>query len=330
METNSQEILNEYLSQHKISSCVDIVDFYKVFVELEVSNVTELANSVKKFEDFLLSHIDSIKTDDISSHFRLPKTIEKSISILNKKTSGILSPEQTVYADIVSKLAGSHKSAKILDVGPGKIPVSSILLGEKHDSVTAMDSYFEISTPTLKKLNVTPLAEYFKRTTSVETYDFVAGNKPCSAIEAIVEACSKANKPYYIELCDCELPHKLKVEDRLKYPAMGWETILPEIDRSVKFNGPIAYNLDATPAQIDKLRDELLITSRGKVLDLARRPVVSFFKADFSGVEWTKEPATDEIPMEPEQAGIDEIKPCTTQEKPDSLLDDIMLELQEH
>lgn len=324
MTTKNQEVLSQYITEHTFSSCVDFVDFYKLFVELEVSTIPELASSVKQFEKYLHANMGSIRGGDLVSQFRLEKTIEKSISILSRKTAEILNPQQNVYVDIVSKLSGDTASAKILDVGPGRMPVSSILLGETHDNVIAMDSYFEISAPTLKKLNVTPLAEYFKRTTNVDTYDFVAGNKPCSAIEAIVEACSKANKPYYIELCDCELPHKIDLEDRLKYPALGWETILPEIDRNIRFSGPIAYNIDATPSQLDTLRNEALISAHGRMLDGARRPLVTLFKADFKGVEWSKEPATDEI--------LSETPVDTPPQSPpkDTLFEDLMLELQEH
>ena len=326
MTTNNQKLLAEYLAEHKFTSCVDFVDFYKLFVELEVSSIPELTTSVQSFRTYLSEHIDKIQTEDVVSHFRLTKTIEKSLSILSKKTEAILSPDQRVYVDIVSRLSGNNAKAKILDVGAGKIPISSILLGENHDEVAAMDSYFEISTPTLNKLHVTPISQYFKRTTSVEEFDFVAGNKPCSAIEAIVEACSKANKPYYIELCDCELPHKLDLEDKLRYPALGWETILPEIDNHIKFSGPIAYNIDATPSQLDNLRNEAIISAHGSMLDGARRPLVSLFRTDFTGIEWTKEPPTDELPQTEENTPLDS---TSTSDKQNTLLEDLKLELQE-
>ncbi len=274
--------LNEYLSSHTISSCSDVVDFYKVFTSLKVETLSELATSVKDFQDFLNKHFNQIKTTDPTSQSRLPKTIEKSLGILAKKTDLILSPEQIEYANIVSALAGRNSSAKILDVGPGKIPVSSILLGQKHDSVTAMDSYFDISNNTLQKLHVNPITQYFKRTTSVEEFDFVAGNKPCSAIEAIVESCAKANKPYYIELCGCELAHRNNIADTFEYPAFGWENILPEIDSHIKFSGPIAYNLDATQSQLETLVNEAKITSHGASLLSSRKPIVSLFNEKFT------------------------------------------------
>ena len=93
---------------------VDFVDFYKLFVELEVSTIPELASSVKQFEKYLLANMGSIRGGDLVSQFRLEKTIEKSISILSRKTAEILNPQQNIYVDIVSKLSGDTASAKIL------------------------------------------------------------------------------------------------------------------------------------------------------------------------------------------------------------------------
>lgn len=293
MGTEVKDILSEYLSKHTISSCVDVIDFYRVYSELNVTNFAELVSSPENFKNFLYENIHQIKADDTASQTRLPLTIAKSIDILQRRTSLLTNPEQEKYANIVNILSGKNSSAKILDVGPGKIPASSILLGENHNIVTAMDSHFDISEKTLGRLNVSPVTKYFKPETSVEEFDFITGNKPCSAIESIVQACAKANKPYYIELCSCDVPYRAHMGDKHNYPAFGWENILPDYDSHIKFSGPIAYNIDATANQMNTLLNEAKIASHGAELSVARRTFgeIATYENKSKSNQWTPEPA---------------------------------------
>jgi len=319
MGTEINDVLSEYLTSHTISSCVDVIDLYKVYSELNITNLAELVASPENFKNFLYENIGKIKADDPSSQTRLPLTIAKSIDILKRRTSLLVSPEQEKYANIVNILSGRNSSARILDIGPGKIPASSIILGQNHNIVTAMDSNFDIAETTLSRLHVKPVTAYFKKETPIEEFDIITGNKPCSAIESIVQACAKANKPYYIELCSCDVPYRAHMGDKHNYPAFGWENILPEYDSHIKFSGPIAYNIDATANQMNTLLNEAKIASHGAELSVARRNTyggITTYEADSKTAQWTPEPETTSTPS-------------TTEDKnpQQSLFDDLQLEL---
>ena len=292
MGTEINDVLSEYLSTHTISSCVDVIDFYKLYSELNVTSFAELISSPENFKNFLYENIGQIRADDTSSQTRLPLTIAKSIDILKRRTSLLVSPEQEKYANIVNILSGRNSSARILDIGPGKIPASSILLGQNHDMVTAMDSHFDITDTALSRLHVKPVTAYFKKETPVEEFDFITGNKPCSAIESIVQACAKANKPYYIELCSCDVPYRAHMGDKHNYPAFGWENILPDYDSHIKFSGPIAYNIDATANQMNTLVNEAKIASHGAELSVSRRTFggIVTYENESKSTQWTPEP----------------------------------------
>ena len=141
-----------------------------------------------------------------------------------------------------------NRNTRVLDVGAGAFPLSSIKLTRASRNVTAMDEFI-VSDNLIKSKNVNPLNQYFDYNTDVSNYDFVVGLKPCSAIGKIVEVCKNENKPYFIHLCNCSaLDFALT---RFNSFAGDWKQILPEIDSSVKFVNVFATNIDMSE---DKLK----------------------------------------------------------------------------
>ena len=202
----------------------------------------------------------------------------------SKVASKYIYTEQSKYAEIVKNLSPS-KNSRILDVGTGTVPFSSILLGRDMPNISAMDEYFWFSDESLKNMNVTALKEYFTPKTPIDNYDMIVGRAPCTAIDSIVYLCSKYKKPYFIETCECNVPSldyfyrkwgisksspakqpewqeamssnfKWIVEDidvdELDW-MMGWQKTLPELDKNINFYGSYAYNVGESSENVEKL-----------------------------------------------------------------------------
>ena len=149
----------------------------------------------------------------------------------------------------LSETLYDNGNSKILDVGAGGIPLTSFLFTTSFDDVSSMDKFL-LSEDFLKSQNINPINKYYTKHTDISDYDFVVGRKPCSAIPSIVETCSKANKPYFLELCGCHLDH-MKLADGTT--PSSWEEVLPEIDPNIAFIQDYAFNIDASESQIVKI-----------------------------------------------------------------------------
>lgn len=255
MNKISQEFLKEYISSHTFGphSDYDFVSLFKMFSAFDITSFSDLLSSPNRYAEFLTQNIYLIHPSSEFSKERIPALIEQARTSLNSKIRSAMSKPQKDFANMVTELSGLKKDSHLLDVGPGQIPYSSFLLSEYYDTVSAMDKDFYLPTDTMKNLNINPIEEYFTADTSVASFDIVVGKAPCSAIEHIVRNCAMQGKPYFIELCDCALPSKKPyVVDWY-----GWQDILPEIDKYVKFysaSSTYAFNLgDVSVEQAKKV-----------------------------------------------------------------------------
>ena len=140
---------------------------------------------------------------------------------------------------MVYEVSPSKDKEIVLDVGAGRIPSSSIWLGEKVKKVASIDCEFYISGEALEEMNVEATEAYFDKFTSVDGYTFVVGRCPCTAIKYMVQKCANANIPYLIKLCDCDIV----AAQRYINKANSWDTVLLGYDENVKFYKDYAYNL---------------------------------------------------------------------------------------
>ena len=108
---------------------------------------------------------------------------------------------------------------------------------------------FLLSTTALKKLGINGIDTMFDENTQVSQYDFVVGQCPCSAIENMVINSAKENKPYFIELCKCNLDSIAARDGAYR----NWQELLPEYDSQIKFVGDYAFNLDCSENQVKNL-----------------------------------------------------------------------------
>ncbi len=253
MNKQSKDLIREFMATHTFGTNADynFEELYNLFATLEVSNVESLLSSPDEFYDFVIENIALIKSKQPLLQYTLKIALERFNSRLIQKLEYAFSTSNAMFAKTVNDLAPS-KESKILDVGSGEIPSSSILLGGLKHKVTTMDSLIILPKDALSNLNVTLDKRYFGKNTPVSNFDFIVGKYPCGAIIPIVEECAKANKPYLIKLCNHNIPNfHFDTKDWRE----GWKRILPDIDSYIRFYDEYAFNIDLSDESVKKIID---------------------------------------------------------------------------
>ena len=251
MKKINEEFLQNYLSslkfkQYGVTTC--LTSCYKIFTTLEVQTLEDLKNSPINYRNFLMRNLHILKEQTNKSREAVIDDIEFFTKSLKGKMGTYLTQAVEEYANIVKDLFPNHKNTHILDVGAAFIPYSAFLEGEAFDKVSAMDYNFLLPDETMQVLNVNAIHSLFDKDTPVSQYDIVVGKQPCTAIKHMVKNCKDENKPYFIQLCNCDLLGRYY--DDYDY---GWDDVLPFIDPNVKIYGDYAFNLDASEDQVKKI-----------------------------------------------------------------------------
>ena len=205
------KVLEFYINRHFAQSTKPIenrlLSLFYIFSEQEIKSIDDFMTAPADFYNLLIENIDLIqkycnltKDELIKIFAKIRRNLEYQISSPHHHK------EQKEFTDIVSHLAPNKKDCHILDVGPGSMAYSSVLLGQTTPHVTCMDNRYSISPKSLKRMNVNAVKHYLTTQTPISDYDLIVGKAPCSAIDTIVYLCTKYNKPYLIETCDCEWP----------------------------------------------------------------------------------------------------------------------------
>ena len=182
----------------------------------------EAADFEKEFDEIMFAFRHISRSDNVNSTYEFVRLAE------------------TLYDD---------KSATILDVGAGGIPLSSFLFTTSFDEVYSMDKFL-LSEDYISAQGVHPINAFFKSDTNISAYDYIVGKCPCSAIPHIVKNSVKENKPYFLELCDCSLNSIILPNGTIPEQ---WEDVLFDYDPNITFVGDYALNIDATKSQLIKL-----------------------------------------------------------------------------
>lgn len=247
MQDEHRKWLINFLKTHSLNEEYALSDlFYKYYAEQGFDSIEEYIEGIDDFFDFLLNHINFIKVGKSMFPNRLPSLIEGVRANAKMHFSGAMFESQKEFASQVTDIIKNPSATNLLDVGAGHFPISSLFMAKKVKRVTAMDSYFFLSSQALKNMNVFPLTKLFDDTTDISNYDLVVGRAPCSAIRPIVNACQKTNKPYFLYLCDCALPSAFASSK----DSLGWENMLPNIDPNIHFYGQYAFNLGSDSNQV--------------------------------------------------------------------------------
>jgi len=250
MKKKSREYLEEYFvsnifDKNTIKKIFDVFKFYS-FLEIDCSE--DIEDAVQEFCAFWQDNLHLIVCKDEETKDRLEWILDDCKLIKNLSKTSF---EVQEFAEIVKTLFPQKADGRLLDVGAGSVPMSSILLGKEIKKVDSMDEHFLFTKETLQKFNVCGISQLFGEKTSVYDYDMVVGRFPCSAIVHIVSQCVKANKPYFIELCDCNLP-----QGEIKQAGWwGWVDVLQKFDERIQFYSGYAYNIKTSSEQVEKAID---------------------------------------------------------------------------
>ena len=300
MKETSKAFLDNVLLQFKIESRDDIMELYKLYSAVEIDSYAGIADSTTDFFEYLQKNLRLNDDRRVKSAF---ESAQRMIGeMMNKLTFDSFEKK---FAKTVLELSPTQTAnAHILDVGPGSMPYSSLAMGVEAKRVSAMDKDFILTIESLKAMNVDAMENLFDENTSVDDYDFVVGRCPCSAIGHIVAQCSKANKPYFIELCNCNVPNrKTYLRDEHGNEIHTWKNVLPDIDPNVKFYEDYAFNLDASSEQVKRVVDKIhgQITRLDKFNVPAKKiyiPSLFVHEIEPKKQEWKPEVKTDEKPWE--------------------------------
>lgn len=244
--------LKSYMESHRYGKDYTFVSLFKDFFGKEIRNLDDMESVAADYLNLLFKlrvyltelPVNEENADDLS----------EEILEIREGLNAAFMPEskfiQRCYTKLIESI--SDKNTKLLDVGAGMVPLSSILMADDGMQVSTMD---KLITPEglLDNYNLKGYSEYFTSDTDISKYDVVVGNRPCSAIPKIVENCARQNKGYLISLCGCDIS---QYKDSHGKTARSWRDVLPQYDKKVKFYGGVAYNIDISKRQLKKLVDE--------------------------------------------------------------------------
>ena len=250
MKNITKEFLMQYIERHPYKEALDY-DMYRIFQyysTLEIKSDNDIIRAIEDFKRFWQENLPLVKCEK-TSRLLLESSVMQEINQITQTVLNARSVPVEQFANIVDILTPA-KHSSIFDVGSGKYPYSSIMLAEKNNIVTSIDRSFYLSNKSLERMKVKVVNAYFDDTTSVGNYDFVVGRFPCSAIEHIVGNCKKSNKPYFIQLCPCNAP---VLENKTKFFWQRWQALLSSLDPNIQFFHNYAFNIDATPQQVESV-----------------------------------------------------------------------------
>lgn len=215
---------------------------FQKYLALEVCSVNDLTHGHTGFVDFILENFDAMDKSNLEGRSDAQKymllksdlqSIVKDFSALNVENSTNYVAEQEVFAGLVNRFVPKDKT--VLDVGCGKIPLSSSLIAMGREKpVIAMDNRVNLPNEAMERLNLIKSSRLFDMDTSLDGVDVVVGDKPCTAIENIVKKSSQEGKQYLLRLCDCYAPDQKLGVDSWKDRLMGLDERIV-IDRSGEF-----------------------------------------------------------------------------------------------
>ncbi len=210
-----------------------------------------------RFVNFIGNHADLLDMDRLEGKTTKTKISNLKSSLwLRFKGFSIFSPicydnykdTQDAYVNLVSYV--TSKKDRVLDVGAGSVPLSSILMvGKNGANISAMDN-ITLPRDVMDRFEVEPYYKAFNRSTDLSNTDIVVAHRACGAFPSIVENCAKSNRAYLMRLCNCSAPDN----DIAK-----WKDVLAPLDNRILFDstGKFVTNLDISREHLDKKLDEL-------------------------------------------------------------------------
>jgi len=243
--------IDEFIMKGLYDSFVNkpFITLFKKYVDKEFKNINDFVFIAETYVKFIMQNKEYIlKEFPNLSEKELKSDLNEIAMVVNRfkyRDSEILVKN---YVKMIEYFI--NKKDRVLDVGAGAFPLSSIKLAKRNDNISAMDNFI-VSDELIKRLNVNPIEKYFGYKTDISNFDYIIGLKPCYAIGSIVEKCKKENKPYFLHLCNCGASEYAL--SRFKMLIGDWKQILPEVDSDVKFANVYATNIDISQEKLRKI-----------------------------------------------------------------------------
>lgn len=254
MKETTREVLTELIqSMHGEGDISAIFDMYSIYEIVDIASLID--SDHREFYNLVKRNIGNLteleqKTAQGMAHKRV-----YALELLKRASSKFtLTAYQQVFADEIKKIILNNKEVKILEVGSGRIPYSSILLGDEGYNISSMDNFY-LPNECLSRLGVKGYRQLFHIKEDVSQYDFLVGRKPCSAIRAMVVAGKKYAKPYFIKLCNCSFGGG-DVDE--------WKPILSKIDHNIDFYKGYAYNFNNASFDVAHNIEEIIEMDKEK------------------------------------------------------------------
>lgn len=221
---------------------------FKAFSSFAIKTQEDFAKAPNEFLEFITNNHDCFNFASEQDSDKFISEIPDFIIRLDSFFKAGCALKHDAYTITAMTLAPNKENSSLLEVGAGSVPYSSISIARHIKDVSSIDN-FSVSNDCLKTFNVTGIDDMFTEKTDVSPYDFIIAQRSCGAFEDIVKSASSANKPYFLQLCNCELENIAKRTGIHR----SWKQILPEYDSNIKFYDNFAFNVDATPQQVRNL-----------------------------------------------------------------------------
>jgi len=252
MKEISRKFLDEYFKYiYKHDGVMGLYDLYKIYSEFEVDDISQLKVSVSDFCDYLKNNIQKLRIRNDYPEAVFIRSIESFNRSIDSYMDRYLNDVYKRFAKLTYELSPSRRDEKVLEVGAGKIPSSSLWLRKDVSQVKTIDTEFYLSKSCLKNLGVDSEEKFFDKTSDIGDASFVVGRCPCTAIKYMVKKCANKNIPYLIKLCDCDIV----VPSRYSSSLNSWREVLRELNPENKIFRDYAYKLDVSEEQLKGVLD---------------------------------------------------------------------------
>jgi len=222
MKNETKVLLDNELSTGKyalFNPDFNLDKLFNLYLSSEIHSPNDIFRSYSDFTEYIKGNAEYFTKGKSAQyerafHAMLERIVGSFVDSVNEITDCGRLRRIGEYTDVVSSIL--PKDVRLLDVGAGSVPYSSMVLSKDFYDVTSMD--FALSAPKsfLKNFRIKYRDEYFSEDTDIEGYDIISGRRPCSAIEPIVDICANRKKPYLVEICNCKFPGKT-VDDIVEY-----------------------------------------------------------------------------------------------------------------
>lgn len=253
MKKENIEKLKEFISNYELFYMqieLAVVEVYTFYCNEVIETIEDIEETKYFFTKFLRDNINLFKGSNACKYMLLSSLQDFDLYIENALSSiSLLRQQKFVYA--ANEILPNGKDTRILEVGAGRIPYSSMIFARENDKIRSIDE-FVMTEEKIKTFNVDGEDGLFSDSTDLSNVDLLVGHAPCEATMSMIVNSVLNDKPYFIKYCECGLPQN-RFTGR---PINNWKSYLKRIDPKIKIYRGFLYSLDASDKLVKKAIDE--------------------------------------------------------------------------